>query len=85
MKQDSIESHTNPAQDHLYNAATPKSSHAMQTLSKKIALSMDGTRCDDELSGMFQKSMKELKDLVRRYSKKEVMSMYSTTLQEQNH
>ncbi len=56
----------------------PNSASTMKSLSKKIAISMDGTRCDDELSCMFQKSMKELKDLVRKHGKKEVISIYST-------
>lgn len=59
--------------------STPKSSHAIHMLSNKIANSMDGTRCDDELSCMYQKSIKELKDLVRKYSKLEVVSIYSAS------
>ena len=61
------------------STVTQKTSQSMRSLSNKIAASMDGTRCDDELSCTYQKSMKELKDLVKKYGKQEVISIYSTS------
>jgi hypothetical protein len=62
----------------LRSESTVKSSHTMLTLAKNIALAMDGTRCDDELACMFERDIKELKQIVQKYSNKEVLSVYST-------
>jgi Nitrogen permease regulator 2. len=57
---------------------TARSSHATGSLAKKIASAMDGSHCDDELCCMFQKSMKEMKKLVRKYTGNEIISVYSS-------
>jgi hypothetical protein len=62
----------------LRSDSAAKSSHSMLTLAKNIALAMDGTRCDDELACMFEREMKELKQIVKKYSNKEILSVYST-------
>lgn len=49
-------------------------------LSKRIARAMNGTRCDDELCCMFQKSITELKELVKKHEKQDVISIYSTDM-----
>ena len=67
-----------PSTQSFTSVVTPICSHSMQGLSKKVASAMDGSRCDDELSCMFQKSINELKDLV--YGSNEVISMYSTEI-----
>mmetsp|Transcript_6054 Transcript_6054/g.11477 ORF Transcript_6054/g.11477 Transcript_6054/m.11477 type:complete len:1004 (-) Transcript_6054:21-3032(-) len=62
----------------LSSVVTAKSSHATGTLAKKIASAMDGSHCDDELCCMFQKSMEEMKKLVRNYTGNEIISVYSS-------
>jgi hypothetical protein len=57
---------------------TAKSSHATGSFAKKIASAMDGSHCDDELCCMFQKSMKEMKKLVKKYTGNEIISVYSS-------
>ncbi len=56
---------------------TSRSTRNIRDLARKIAASMDGTRCDDELCVMYQKNMKELKSLVKTHCKKNIMSIYS--------
>jgi nitrogen permease regulator 2-like protein len=67
-----------PSHSSVRSDSTLKSSHGMLTLAKKIALAMDGTRCDDELACMFEREMKELKQIVKKYANKDIMSVYST-------
>jgi len=76
-KEDSAQRHSTQS---ITSVVTPISSHAMHGLSKKIASAMDGSRCDDELSCMFQKSINELRDLVKKYGNNEVISLYSTEI-----
>ncbi len=45
-------------------------------LALKIASLMDGERCDDELSCIFQRPFSELKDLVKQKTGKEVLSIF---------
>ena len=64
----------------LSSAVTPIFSHTTQGLSKKISIAMDGSRCDDELSCMFQKPINELKEIVKKDGTTEVISMYSSEI-----
>jgi len=56
-----------------------RSSKVVRKLANKIAESMDGTRSDDELCVIYQRNMKELKSLVKKNGKKEIISIYSTS------
>jgi len=51
----------------------------MQKLSLQVAASMDGTKCDDELCCMYQKPLPQLVELVKKYTRREVVSLYSTS------
>jgi len=51
----------------------------MQKLSLQVAASMDGTKCDDELCCMYQKPLPQLVELVKKYTRREVISLYSTS------
>ena len=50
----------------------------MVDLANKVAESMDGTRCDDELTCMFSTSLPELVDMVDTFTEKTVSFAYST-------
>jgi hypothetical protein len=52
----------------------------MVDLANKVAESMDGTRCDDELTCMFSTSLPELVDMVDTFTDKTVSFVYSTML-----
>ncbi|KAL7473043.1 hypothetical protein ACHAXS_013456 [Conticribra weissflogii] len=52
--------------------------HAKKMLLEKIACSMDGTRCDDELSCMFQMPIEELVEKVKGTGRWDVISVYSS-------
>ena len=47
-------------------------------LARKVASLMDGTRCDDELVCQFEKPFKDLVELVEKYGKQKVVSVYAT-------
>lgn len=76
-QEDAMQRHSSHS---LSSAVTPICSHTTQGLLKKITIAMDGSRCDDELSCMFQKPINELKELVKKDGKSEVISMYSSEI-----
>ena len=39
---------------------------------------MDGTKCDDELYSIYKKPISNLKEIVKKHTKKEIVSIYST-------
>jgi hypothetical protein len=47
-------------------------------LSRRVASSMDGTRCDDELVCQFEKPFTTLVDLVEKYGGQKIVSVYAT-------
>jgi len=52
--------------------------HARKLLLEKIACSMDGTRCDDELSCMFQMPIEDLVEKVKGTGRWDVISVFSS-------
>ena len=76
---------TLPSLNYIQHASTTSSQGRYRDESKaererklalKIASHMDGQRCDDELSCMFQRPLSDLKDLVTKKAKKEVISIF---------
>lgn len=55
-----------------------KDPEKLKRLARKVASSMDGTRCDDELSCKYQRPLPELIELVETVGRKAVVSVYST-------
>ena len=53
------------------------SEESSYALARKIASLMDGTRCDDELVCQFEKPFQQLVDLVEKFGKQKVVSIYS--------
>jgi len=51
----------------------------MRRLAVQIGSSMDGTKCDDELSCTYQKPLSHLIELVKKRTKMSVISIYSTS------
>ena len=64
----------------LYRKSMPHEDtvHVKKNLLERIALAMDGTRCDDELSCMFEMSIESLIQSLEHTSRWHVVSVYST-------
>ena len=64
----------------LYRKSTSQEDtvHVKKNLLERIALAMDGTRCDDELSCMFEMSIESLIQSVEQTNRWHVVSVYST-------
>eukprot|EP00957_Ditylum_brightwellii_P121654 9277565-Ditylum_brightwellii.AAC.1 len=52
----------------------------LHNFARAVAESMDGTKCDDELSCMYQMSLPELIEVVQKIGKKSVMAISSTSI-----
>ena len=61
------------------NAERQRHHKRASKLAWRVAYAMDGTKCDDELCVTYQKSLPELVELVKKYTKREVVSLYSTS------
>lgn len=64
----------------LYRKSIPQEDtvHIKKNLLERIALAMDGTRCDDELSCMFEMSIESLIQSLEQTKRWHVVSVYST-------
>lgn len=56
-----------------------QNAESVKNFASQVAASMDGTRCDDELACMYQRSLPDLVDLVKKHAGKGVVSLFSTS------
>lgn len=65
-----------------FRTKTESNEKDLTDLVSQLVLSMDGTKCDDELVCMFEKPLEKILDLVRTVGNKRVVSIYATAEQD---